>query len=207
MIELLKQWSELEPEKCSPAEAGSVFRLSYNLQNGHYIDSNNLSNEILAIIQRCVQNAIIARNWPFDLSFGSYGYKAWIQAEFGNPAYAEATGIVECLLSAYIKALRMNKPTRFEGVVSIEDGFVNIVRGGQGYSVPIPQEGVPVEPKKLELIKTVYVPKNEALECRCVHGCIVKFDVIPFVITPKAFGECEHFRYVMLLDEDSQNER
>jgi hypothetical protein len=53
------------------------------------------------------------------------------------------------------------------------------------------------------LKETIYVPKNDDLECSCIHGCVVKFDVIPFVITPKAFGECEHFRYVILLgDED-----
>jgi hypothetical protein len=171
MIELLKQWSELEPEKCSPAEAGSVFRLSYNLQNGHYIDSNNLSNEILAIIQRCVQNAIIARNWPFDLAFGSSGYKAWIQAKFGNPAYAVSTDIVECLLAAYITALKLARP------------------------------------RVDELIQTVYVARNDELECQCIHGCRVLFVIVPYVATPKAIGECEHFRYVMLLDEDSQNER
>ena len=195
MIELLKQWSKLEPEKCQPTEMDNLFRLSYNLQNGHYINAGHLSNEILAIIQRCVQNAIIARKWPFDLSFGSYGYKAWIQAEFGNPAYAESADIVECLLSAYVKALKANKPTRFEGVVSIENGFANIVRDGKGYSVPI-------APKKQELIKIIYVPKNDLLECRCVHGCEVKFVVIPHVATPKAFGECQHFRYVMLLGEE-----
>lgn len=192
MIELLKRWSEEEPERCKQNEMRNIFHLSFNLQNGHYIDTDHLTNEILAIIQRCVQNAIIARKWPFDLSFGSYGYKAWIQAEFGNPAYAESADIVECLLAAYIKALKANKPTRFEGVVSIENGFANIVRDGKGYSVPI----------KSELIKTIYVPKNDLLECRCVHGCLVKFTVIPHVVTPKAFGECEHFRYVMLLDEE-----
>jgi hypothetical protein len=108
MIKLLKRWAELEPEWCSTTDIDSVFRISYNLQNGHYINAAHLSNEILAIIQRCVQNAIITREWPFDLSFGSYGYKAWILYEFGDPAYTEATGIVECLLSAYIKALEAN---------------------------------------------------------------------------------------------------
>lgn len=196
MIELLKQWSELEPERCRQSEMQNIFRLSYNLQNGHYIDTNHLANEILAIIQRCVQNAIVARKWPFDLSFGSYGYKAWIQAEFGNPAYAESADIVECLLSAYVKALKANKPARFEGVVSIENGFANIVRDGKGYSIPI-------EAKKKELIETVYVPQNDQLECRCIYGCEVKFTVVPYVATPKAFGECEHFRYVMLLDDDN----
>lgn len=107
MKELLERWAELEPEWCYTTDESSTFRLSYNLQNGHYINAANLSNEILAIIQRSVQNAIVARNWPFDLSFGSYGYKAWVQAEFGNPAYAEATGVVECLLSAYLKALEV----------------------------------------------------------------------------------------------------
>jgi hypothetical protein len=51
------------------------------------------------------------------------------------------------------------------------------------------------------LIKTIYVDKNDALECRCVYGCEVKFSVVPYVSTPKAFGECEHFRYVMLLED------
>lgn len=52
------------------------------------------------------------------------------------------------------------------------------------------------------LIETIYVPKNDDLQCRCEHGCIIEFTVIPYVATPKAFGECEHFRYVMLLGDD-----
>lgn len=56
------------------------------------------------------------------------------------------------------------------------------------------------------LIKTIYVPANKRLECRCVHGCAVRLVVIPYVATPKALGECEHFRYVMLLEDEDASE-
>lgn len=60
-----------------------------------------------------------------------------------------------------------------------------------------------VRPLRPPAPPTIYVPQNKLLECRCVHGCVVKFAVVPYVATPKAFGECEHFRYVMLLNEET----
>ena len=54
--------------------------------------------------------------------------------------------------------------------------------------------------------KVIYVPKNDLLRCQCIHGCEVEFVVIPYVATPKAFGECEHFKYVMLLEDNTDDE-
>lgn len=47
----------------------------------------------------------------------------------------------------------------------------------------------------------VYIPENKTLTCRCQFGCDVKLVIIPYVATPKALGECKHFKYVMLLGE------
>lgn len=50
-------------------------------------------------------------------------------------------------------------------------------------------------------IEVIYVSYNPTLECQCAYGCQVKFVIVPYVATPKAFGECDHFRYVMLLED------
>ena len=56
---------------------------------------------------------------------------------------------------------------------------------------------------RLQPKKVIYIPRNGSLKYQCVHGCEVKFVVIPYVATPKAFGECDHFKYVMLLEGDN----
>lgn len=47
--------------------------------------------------------------------------------------------------------------------------------------------------------QVIYLPENKLLKHRCPHGCDVELVVIPYVATAKALGECEHFKYVMLL--------
>lgn len=112
---LLERWAKAEPERCKGHQFGEKFYLEVGncvfqpdlspfsvLVRGHRFEGE----EAEMWLQFAVQQAIIQRDWSFDLSFGSLRYQTWLQAEWGNPSYSrvQKTGAV-AMLVAYIQAL------------------------------------------------------------------------------------------------------
>ena len=114
MKELLKQWAELEPDRCKwvPNE--------YNEKKwdcwfilGQYIHSSFESKELdfveegwLGVIQYAVQHVIEAHGWQWELH-GSRAYQSAVVKHSGiTMKIKDADTCAEALLSAYIKALQ-----------------------------------------------------------------------------------------------------
>lgn len=108
MRELLARWAEVEPDVCEDLY-GQTIRL-HLLDDSTYsihpiVDDLPVSH--LAMIQWAVQQAIVARDWSFELSYysilGSYG--AEIDIDSHRSVNRPGSSPTEALLTAYLRAL------------------------------------------------------------------------------------------------------
>ncbi len=117
---LVRLWSELEPDKCIVQEDGDITVMWYGYFNiaAHSLNSG-LDPWDIAIIQGAVQDAIRARGWIYRLALQRDGetgefmnYATVAVDEFDvsrNGHHAQRFEALEALLTAYLKALEVQQ--------------------------------------------------------------------------------------------------
>ena len=109
MQALLARWAELEPERCRNIEEVGAFGIKFgDSRFWGLIRLDDLSEGVsLVQVQAAVQEAIVSRGWPFELTYYSIlgHYDAEIDIDSHRSFCREGSNSAEALLSVYVKAL------------------------------------------------------------------------------------------------------
>jgi hypothetical protein len=105
MTELLKRWSELEPERCEYQEETEYYHV---MRNGRWAKATIIATLDYDRIQGAVQEAINVHEWPWSVDCKSVEDEEYTASIIGGSFYAEEGSNdtpAAALLSAYLKAL------------------------------------------------------------------------------------------------------
>lgn len=103
MTELLKQWSELEPERCEYQEETEYYHV---MRNGRWTKATIIATLDYDRIQGAVQEAIDDHDWVAGLTgYGGRYLGTCSDANADRKGRHEHESAAAALLSAYLKAL------------------------------------------------------------------------------------------------------
>ena len=112
MIDLLKKWSQLEPDRCSPAYSDEINDLGYEIQASQGIQTFYPSTGFCLGLTDYVIEAIANRGWDYDLH--SQDSRHYASVEPRDHAFQDAidNSAAIALLTAYVQALEAPVFTR-----------------------------------------------------------------------------------------------
>jgi hypothetical protein len=118
MIDLMKEWAELEPERCEYYDASDrvdfAVLFDFKMKGSEHYPGEEFKPRVVGQIQLAAQQAIEARGWDWQTGRHDGEYRATIWHGGDDWTVSEGASVAEALLSAYLQALRKRASVEVE---------------------------------------------------------------------------------------------